>query len=113
MKILATAAITLALAATAFTAETATNTAPAQAADSCGFFAFAGAYQSRNRARRQANRVGGTVWSVDFSNSPNAGQGWWAVGRGPGSRSQANRWKRQYQNRGTSSYVANRCFYGE
>lgn len=113
MKILATAAITLALAATAFTADTVTNTAPAQAADSCGFFAFAGAYQSRNRARRQANRVGGTVWSVDFSNSPNAGQGWWAVGRGPGSRSQANRWKRQYQNRGASSYVANRCFYGE
>jgi len=113
MKLLtATAFSALILGATLATASITTST-KAEAADSCGFFAFAGAYQSYNRAQRQANRVGGNVWSVDASNSPNAGQGWWAVARGPSNRSQANRWKRQFQNRGISSYVARRCFYGE
>lgn len=84
------------------------------AANSCGYFAFAGAYKSLRSAQRQANRVGGSAWGLDSSNSPNAGKGLWVVARGPGSRAAANRWRNQYRQRGVSgAYVANRCFYGE
>ncbi len=86
----------------------------ASAADSCGYFAFAGAFKSFAAANRQANRVGGAAWGLDSSNSPNAGKGLWVVALGPGSRSQANRWRNQYKARGVrSAYVANRCFFGE
>ncbi|MEL6946928.1 MAG: SPOR domain-containing protein [Pseudomonadota bacterium] len=112
-KTSAAAAFAVLIFGAAFTTTSAVTSTPAEAASSCGWFAFAGAYKSRSTAQRRANRLGGFAWSVDASNSPNAGQGWWAVGTGPGTRSQANRWKRQYQNRGASSYVANRCFYGE
>lgn len=89
-------------------------TTPTFAADSCGYFAFAGAFSTYNRAQRQANRVGGNVWSLDHSNSPNAGRGLWVVARGPGSSSRARSWARTYRNRGVGgAYVANRCFYGE
>ena len=106
MKKLLPAAI--ALAALSFGAA-----APASAADSCGYFAFAGAYNSFGQANRRANRIGGAAWGLDSSNSPNAGKGLWVVAKGPGSRRQAKRWQRQYRNQGVKSYVANRCFYGE
>ena len=86
----------------------------AKAADSCGWFAFAMATKSYNSAERKANQIGGNVWSVDHSNSPNAGKGFWTVAMGPGSKTQANRWKNQYRSRGASgAYIGNRCFYGE
>ncbi|MDD9909002.1 MAG: hypothetical protein OXR62_04845 [Ahrensia sp.] len=90
------------------------TTPTAIAADSCGYFAFAGAYSTFNRADRQASRVGGAAWGLDSSNSPNAGKGLWVVAKGPGSRTQANNWRRQYRNKGVKgAYVAKRCFYGE
>lgn len=83
------------------------------AAQGCGWYAFAGAYQSYGRAQRQANRVGGYVVNVDNSNSPNAGRGFFAVAAGPTSRSGANNARRRFQRNGVgSAYVANRCFYG-
>ena len=89
-------------------------TTNAHSADSCGWFAFAAATKSYNSAQNQANRFGGNVWSVDHSNSPNAGKGFWTVAMGPGSKSQANNWKRTYRARGAKgAYIGNRCFYGE
>lgn len=85
----------------------------AASAQGCGWYAFAGAYQSYGRAQRQANRVGGYVVNVDNSNSPNAGRGFYAVASGPTSRSGANGARRRFQRNGVgSAYVANRCFYG-
>ena len=85
----------------------------AASAQGCGWYAFAGAYQSYGRAQRQANRVGGYVVNVDNSNSPNAGRGFFAVAAGPTSRSGANSARRRFQRNGVgSAYVANRCFYG-
>ncbi|EAU41447.1 hypothetical protein FP2506_01730 [Fulvimarina pelagi HTCC2506] len=90
------------------------NTSPSSAADSCGYFAFAGAFSSFSAADNHASQVGGAAWGVDSSDSPNAGRGLWVVAIGPGSRSDANRWRREYQTRGVrDAYVARRCFYGE
>ncbi|MER0239789.1 SPOR domain-containing protein [Fulvimarina sp. MAC8] len=87
---------------------------PSHAADSCGYFAFAGAFSSFNAANRRANQVGGSAWGLDSSDSPNAGRGMWVVAIGPGSRGDANRWRNQYRSRGIGdAYVAYRCFYGE
>lgn len=87
---------------------------PAKAADSCGWYAFAMATKSINSARSAANRFGGNVWDVDASNSANAGQGWYTVAKGPGSKSSARRWRNQYRARGArKAYIGNRCFYGE
>lgn len=86
----------------------------AVAAESCGYFAFAGAFGSFDKADRRAARVGGQAWGLDSSDSPNAGKGLWVVARGPGSRSQATRWRRQYVRDGIhGAYVARRCFFGE
>jgi len=87
---------------------------PASAADSCGFFAFAGAFKSFEAANQRADEIGGSAWGLDSSNSPNAGKGFWVVAKGPGSRSEAKGWRDQYRSFGVSgAYVANRCFYGE
>ena len=103
-----------ALAAGAIFAATLSYTTHARAADSCGWFAFAAATKSYASAERQANRLGGAVWSVDASNSPNAGKGFWTVALGPGSKSQARYWRNQYRARGAKgAYIGNRCFYGE
>ena len=56
--------------------------------------------------------MGGRVFDVDASNSPNAGQGWYAVGFGPTNRASANSARRDYRASGVrGAYVANRCFY--
>lgn len=104
----------LALALGAVAAPIATSS-QAQAADSCGYYAFAGAFSTYRRAERRANRVGGNVWGLDASDSPNAGRGLWVVAKGPtSSRGRANRWRWQYRDRGVrGAYVAYRCFYGE
>ena len=82
-------------------------------AQGCGWYAFAGAFQSYRSAQRQANRVGGYVLDIDNSDSPNAGRGMYAVAAGPTSRSGANAQRRRFQRNGVgSAYVANRCFYG-
>lgn len=87
---------------------------PAKAADSCGWFAFAMATKSSSAAHRAASRFGGNVWNVDYSNSPNAGQGWYTVALGPGSKSSARKWRNRYKSRGARrAYIGNRCFYGE
>ena len=101
--------IAAAVVATSFSA-----IAPAQASDEfCGYWAFAGAYQNYNNARRQANRFGGDVLDLDRSNSPNAGQGFHVVAKGPyNSRSRANRRAREYRRDGVrGAYAAHRCFY--
>ncbi|MFD0915523.1 SPOR domain-containing protein [Pseudahrensia aquimaris] len=86
------------------------NQAHAQAA--CGWYAFAMATKSERAAVRMANRVGGRVFDVDASNSPNAGQGWWTVARGPSSKSRANRARRDLRARGArGAYIGHRCFY--
>ncbi|MEM8750865.1 MAG: hypothetical protein AAGF28_11215 [Pseudomonadota bacterium] len=100
-------AATVALSTIAFTA-------PMASAQSgpCGFYAFAGAFQNYNNAIRRARNVGGNVWDLDASDSPNAGKGFFVVAQGPGSRSQAQRWARQYRSYGVSgAYVARRCMY--
>lgn len=87
---------------------------PSFAADSCGYFAFAGAFGSFNEADRRANAVGGAAWGLDSSDSPNAGRGLWVVAIGPGSRGDADRWREEYRSRGVrDAYVGYRCFYGE
>ena len=57
------------LAALIVTATYGFSTAPASAADSCGYFAFAGAFSSFRAANRQADRVGGAAWDLDSSDS--------------------------------------------
>ncbi len=90
------------------------STTPALAADSCGYFAFAGAFRTSEAASRRANEYGGSVFGLDSSDSPNAGHGLWVVARGPGIYAQATRWKNEYRALGIGdAYVANRCFYGE
>lgn len=85
----------------------------AQASDGvCGFYAFGGAYKSRANANRQARRIGGQVFDLDASDSPNAGKGFWVVGAGPGNRSWADRRRRDFRARGArGAYVAARCMY--
>ncbi|MEN3793198.1 hypothetical protein [Fulvimarina sp. MAC3] len=46
-----------------------------QAADSCGYFAFAGAFSSFSAADNRASRIGGSAWGLDSSDSPNAAKG--------------------------------------
>ena len=86
---------------------------PVRASDGvCGFYAFAGAFSTRRAAQRQANRVGGQVFDLDASDSPNAGKGLWVVGAGPGSKYWANQRKRDFRRNGArSAYVASRCMY--
>ncbi len=99
-------AATLAVTALTLSAER----TPAEAA--CGFWAFAGAFQNYNNAQRRQRQVGGSIWDLDSSDSPNAGKGFFVIAEGPGSRAQANRWKRQFRNNGArSAYVARRCLY--
>ena len=79
----------------------------------CGHYAFAGAFSTRNAARKQARRVGGQVFDLDASDSPNAGKGLWVVGTGPGPRSWASKQARKFRDRGVrGAYVAARCMYG-
>ena len=76
----------------------------------CGFYAFAGAFHSRWSAERRANRVGGQVYDLDESDSPNAGRGLWVVGAGPGSKSWAHQRKRRFNRHGVyDAYIAWRC----
>ncbi|MEM9732666.1 MAG: hypothetical protein AAF903_04155 [Pseudomonadota bacterium] len=91
-----------------------TTPAPVEASEgNCGFYAFAGAYQSRRNADRQARRVGGQVYDLDQSDSPNAGKGFWVVGIGPGPRGWANQRRREFRSRGArGAYVAARCIWG-
>ena len=85
---------------------------PTAAEAACGWYAFAGAFKSYRSAQQRANRVGGRVFDVDASNSPNAGQGWYAVGFGPTNRASANSVRRDYRASGVrGAYVANRCSY--
>jgi len=91
-----------------------TGGSSANAADSCGYFAFAGAFNSFNKADRKASRIGGNAWGLDSSDSPNAGKGLWVVAKGPGSKPQANQWRHEYVRNGVrDAYVARRCFFGE
>ncbi len=102
------------LATIAVFAATAIATPSASAADSCGYFAFAGAFGTFNKADRKAAQIGGNAWGLDSSDSPNAGKGLWVVAKGPGSRPQANQWRREYVRRGVrDAYVSRRCFFGE
>jgi hypothetical protein len=81
----------------------------------CGYWAFGGAFQSfaaANRQARQARNNAG-VFDLDDSNSPNAGKGFYVVAVGVGSKSDANVWKREFERRGITSYVAKRCLYGD
>lgn len=79
----------------------------------CGSWAFGGAFKNYNSAVRRANRLGGNVLDLDKSDSPNAGKGFWVVGKGPGSAAQARRWARNWKNRGISgAYSSYRCFIG-
>ncbi len=101
-------------AALLFAASYGLSTTPVSAADSCGYFAFAGAFRSFETANQRANAIGGAAWGLDSSNSPNAGRGLWVVAKGPGSRGEANHWRNEYRAVGIGdAYVANRCFYGE
>lgn len=102
------------LIATTFAGAVFSSAQTAQASDgNCGWWAFAGAFQSRSAARRQANRVGGQVYDLDQSDSPNAGKGFWVVAHGPGGRNWANQKKRQFRNRGVGgAYIASRCIWG-
>ena len=85
----------------------------AQASDGvCGWYAFAMATKNRRAANKAARKYGGQVYDVDESDSPNAGQGWWTVARGPGSKRWANQRRNEYRSRGASgAYVASRCMY--
>lgn len=79
----------------------------------CGYWAFAGAFQSRRSADRRARQVGGAVYDLDQSDSPNAGKGFWVVAYGPGPRNWANQRKRDFQRNGVrGAYVAARCIWG-
>lgn len=94
-------------------AATASTALPTPAEAACGWYAFAGAYKSRRAAQRQARRLNGIVFDVDASDSPNAGQGWYAVGFGPTDWAQADTIKRNYRADGVrGAYAARRCFYG-
>jgi hypothetical protein len=86
----------------------------AQASDgSCGYFAFAGAFQNYRSAQRKARRIGAVAMDLDQSDSPNAGKGYWVVAVGPGSRSWAKREQRRLRRNGAgSTYVASRCIWG-
>ena len=86
--------------------------APAQAS-TCGWFAFAGAFQNYGNAQRQANRLGGGIWNVDNSDSPNAGRGFWAVGTyHAGSKRRARESRNYFRRNGVpSAYIGQRCFY--
>ncbi|MDY8108112.1 hypothetical protein U0C82_02975 [Fulvimarina sp. 2208YS6-2-32] len=87
---------------------------PSAAADSCGFFAIAGAFPSFPGADRRSDEIGGSAWGLDSSDSPNAGRGLWVVAEGPGSRAQAEGWARDYRAKGVGdAYVTRRCFFGE
>lgn len=99
--------------AAAIAATTLTNAAPALAGDAiCGTYVFAGAYQVKSNAHRQANHVGGTVLDLDRSNSPNAGKGYWVVAQGPLKPYAARQVRNQWQNWGVhDAYTAKRCFY--
>ncbi|MEE9313724.1 MAG: hypothetical protein V3V02_03665 [Rhizobiaceae bacterium] len=78
----------------------------------CGYYAFAGAFHSYRSAKRRANRVGGQVFNLDDSDSPNAGTGLWVVGAGPGPRRWANQRKRRFRRNGVrDAYIASRCMY--
>lgn len=105
--------LTSILAATAIIGSLATVT-PSQAGDEfCGYWAFAGAFQSYRNAQRRANNYGGNVLDLDRSNSPNAGKGYHVVAKGPfNSKRRANRSARNYRADGVSgAYAAHRCFY--
>ena len=86
---------------------------PARAADSCGWFAFGGAFKSLGQAQRRADRIGGAAFGLDASDSPNAGKGLWVVAYGATSRGEARRQSNRWRARGIKAYVARRCFYGE
>lgn len=77
---------------------------------SCGYWAFAGAFQNSNSAYRKQRRVGGAVWNLAGSDSPNAHLDLYVIAQGPSTRGQANIWKRQFRARGVhDAYVARRC----
>ena len=106
--------ILAAAAAVALTAGSFTPAAPAYASDGgdCGLWVFAGAFKSRNSARKRANRVGGQVMDLDSSDSPNAGKGFWVVAYAANSRADARRAVARYKRRGVSgAYAKNLCFY--
>ena len=82
-------------------------------AHGCGWYAFALATKNYGSAQNAQNRYGGIIHDVDQSNSRNAGQGWWAVSEGPGSKSDARNWRRTFKARGArKAYIGHRCFYG-
>ena len=79
----------------------------------CGYYAFAGAFQNYRSALRKARRIGAVAMDLDQSDSPNAGQGFWVVAVGPGSRRWAKRQERKLRRRGAGdTYVASRCIWG-
>ena len=88
--------------------------APAKASDEiCGYWAFAGAFQNYHNAKARAIEYGGTVLDLDRSNSPNAGQGFHVVAKGPfASKTTAKRRARDYRHNGVNgAYASHRCFY--
>jgi len=82
-------------------------------AHGCGWYAFALATKSHSAAQSAQSRYGGVIHDVDLSNSKNAGQGWWTVSEGPGSKAQARQWRRDFKRAGArKAYIGNRCFSG-
>jgi len=76
----------------------------------CGFWAFAGAFKDVQVAYNKQRRIGGSVWHLAGSDSPNAHLDLYVIAKGPSSRSQANAAKRQFQAKGVrDAYVARRC----
>ena len=78
----------------------------------CGYFVFVGAFKSYSSAARKARRVGGEVYDLDYSDSPSAGRGFYAVTVGSsGSRRTAEKMARGARYDGDrDAYVAFRCF---
>jgi len=102
------------LAVSTVAAATSVSVQTASASDgNCGYWAFGGAFQSRRSADRRARQVGGQVYDLDQSDSPNAGKGFWVVAAGPGPRGWANQRRREMRSRGArGAYVAARCIWG-
>jgi len=91
-----------------------TMTVPASAGSQvCGNYVIGLASKNWNTANKIAKKVGGFVWDLDLSNSPNAGKGFWVVADGPFSVSRAKRMVREWKNNGASgAYRKNMCFTG-
>lgn len=89
-------------------------TIPASAGSQvCGNYVIGGASKNWNTANKIAKKVGGNVWDLDKSNSPNAGKGFWVVADGPFISSEAKKRVRRWKKKGAKgAYRKNMCFTG-